>query len=97
MLTTFEGRFIDPTFLGECVQKVLAAGKYVPSVLILSEDDFQGIIWAISMHGYNYHIINNYKKLGINRVVWAEDVEDGDFLLSSGAGLDPSVETIIFK
>lgn len=97
MKDIFEGRWIDIFFLTQCVKQVLAEGKYVPEVLVLSQNDFAGHVNAITLHGHQHHIVNSYKKLGLKRIVWAEDVKDGEFLLSSGKGLEEGIETILLK
>lgn len=92
-----EGRMLDLAFLTKCVDKVKSAGKYKPEVLILSEADFHGHLMAIAAHGLNHHIVSSYTALGIKRLVWAEDVTDGEFLLSSGKGLSKGIQTLEFK
>jgi hypothetical protein len=92
-----EGRFLNVAFLAKCIRQVKTDGKYIPSVLVLSREDFNGHFYAIALHGQSHHIVGSYQKLGIKKLVWAHDVADGEFLLSSGEGLPSGIETIQFK
>lgn len=91
----FSGSFIQPELLMECADEV--RHKYEPEVLILSEKGFRELVNAIYLHGFGHHIAQGYKSAGVKRVVWAPDVADEEFMLSSGRGLDAGVETLVLK
>ncbi len=95
MVDVFEGGFIKPEFLKTCIEQV--KHKYEPKVLILSRTGFHRLLNAIALHGHSHHIVSGYKQLGIEKVIWAEDLPDYEFMLSSGKGLEGSIETITFK
>lgn len=94
MHDVFEGGYIHPEFLAACVRKVRDTKTYDPKVLVLSHDGFRRLNNAIWFHGQSHPIRSGYKAAGIERVVWAEDVPDGEFLLSSGKDLPEGIETL---
>lgn len=97
MRNPLDGFLIKAEFLTKCVNEVKKKDKYNPSVLVLSEGDFNGLVMATHLHGYSHYFVNACRKLGIKRVVWAEDLPDGEFLLSSGEGLPKDIETLTIK
>jgi hypothetical protein len=92
MTDPLEGRVPDLDFLQKCADKVRT--KYEPKFLILSEDDFRGLVWAMTIHHYD-HVKPKLKGMGIEKVVWAGDLPDGEFMLSSGKGLEEGIETVV--
>ena len=89
-----DGWFISTAHLTKCVNKIKESKTYVPSVLILSEQNFHSLLMAIAAHNYK-NIVAEYKQLGIVKVVWAEDINDGEFMLSSELGIPTDVERIL--
>ena len=90
----YGGQFIRPEFLKQCIDEVRAKRQYEPTVLILSQGAYRGLFNAIAMHGMSQFLVNGYLAAGIERVVWAEDLKDGEFLVSSGVGLEDGIETM---
>lgn len=97
---TFNFHTIDLPFLKECVDSVLASGKYKPEVLIISKQSFidYKCLWSmggvIDIKDNARKHFNEFKKLGIKRIVWMEDLPDNEFELCSGKGLEEGIETI---
>ena len=91
-MDVLEGRVLNLAFLRECADTV--RGKYEPKVLILSQEDFRGHMYAATIHNCDV-AIKAYKDLGIERIVWATDLDPGEFLLSSGKGLEEGIETMV--
>jgi hypothetical protein len=90
MNNILDGWFIQTDKLKECIDKIKT---YTPSVLILSKNNWNGILNAIAIHQYK-SILFDYRNLGITQIVWAEDIHDGEFMLSSTKGLPTDIETI---
>jgi len=83
--------------LREAIAAVRAKGRYEPRVLVLSENAFLQLTNLVAVHGYSAWIASEYHKLGIERVIYADDVDDREFVLTSGRGLPAGIAEIIIK
>lgn len=88
-----EGGWIDPGKLKACIATVT---RFTPSTLVLSEDAFRRLVNATFIHPYGGWLRNEYVKLGIKRVIWMEDLPEGEFLLSSDK-IPNDIETLDLK
>lgn len=89
-----EGRMMDMAFLRKCIKQVRS--KYKPVVLILSELDFRRQV-NLAFHGLWEHAKSQYASLGLEKIIWAKDLKEGEFLLSSGAGIATGIETLYLQ
>ena len=88
MTSLLDGSYIEPKFLADCIQEVKQKRTYVPTVLILSEEGFNGLLNAAFLYRQTAWLKEEYGKLGIKRIIWAHDVPAGAFELTSDKALD---------
>lgn len=90
-----EARLLDMDSITRVTEALKAKGQ-APSYLLLSHDDFDGFVNAVMVHPHKYQMYQ-LKTLGITRVVWAHDLKDGEFVLSTGKGIPKDVQTLSLK
>ena len=62
---------------------VVSVKDYKPTVLILSEDQFQRYVNALTIHPTGAWLQGELRKVGIHRLIWAEYLKDNEFELTS--------------
>lgn len=93
----FEGLLPDYEFLKTCIGQVT---KFKPTILVVSQDQFTRYKNTIYLHGYAGYLRSNFIKLGIDRIIYADYLPDGEFELTSEESyqnLGYEVETLTFK
>lgn len=95
-MNPFDGGWIDFAFLKNAVESVT---NFQPTVLVISHDQFTRYLNAFYLHGYGIWLKNEFRKLKINRLIWAEYLPDGEFELTSEASWVKlgDVETLTIK
>lgn len=96
MSDILEGGWIDfNTLRGACSQVT----TFKPTVLVVSHDQFNRYVNAFYLHGHDFFLKNEFRKLKINRLIWAEYLPDGEFELTSEVSWTKlsNVETLTIK
>ena len=91
-----EGGWIDSEDLAQAIASIK---DYKPTVLVLPEDQFRRYVNAMYLHGHGPWLISEFRKLGINRIIWAEYLKAREFELTSEESWQKlgDIETLTIK
>lgn len=89
-MSVLDATWIDEKDLKRAISSIK---KFVPSVLVTTEDQFNGYAYAFNVHRM-VGLKKSLLELGIKRIIWAEYMPDRNFELTSEASYQNLITNI---